>query len=148
MLAMTGISSRLSAMYASDSVRNRRRPASRSISRRSAGADCSREALAALALKSAPAEVPARVGQVLDQVRALEKELATLKGRLASSQGDELLAQAVDVKGLKVLAARLEGAEQPGGLLGGAADVVVPHRSTGHSSGSGSKRMRSRPSRS
>ncbi|MEO7337399.1 MAG: alanine--tRNA ligase, partial [Caldimonas sp.] len=63
------------------------------------------------ALKSAPAEVPARVGQVLDQVRALEKELATLKGRLASSQGDDLLAQAIDVKGLKVLAARLEGAD-------------------------------------
>jgi alanyl-tRNA synthetase len=63
------------------------------------------------ALKSAPAEVPSRVAQVLDQVRALEKELATMKGRLASSQGDELLAQAVDVKGLKVLAARLEGAD-------------------------------------
>ena len=63
------------------------------------------------ALKAAPAEVPARVGQVLDQVRALEKELAALKGRLASSQGDELLAQAVDVKGLKVLAALLEGAD-------------------------------------
>ncbi|MEO7007855.1 MAG: DHHA1 domain-containing protein, partial [Caldimonas sp.] len=63
------------------------------------------------ALKSAPAEVPARVGQVLDHVRALEKELATLKGRLASSQGDELVVQAVDVQGLKVLAARLEGAD-------------------------------------
>jgi len=63
------------------------------------------------ALKSAPAEVPARVAQVLDQVRALEKELATMKGRLASSQGDELLARAVDVKGLKVLAARLDGAD-------------------------------------
>jgi len=63
------------------------------------------------ALKSAPAEVPSRVTQVLDQVRALEKELAAMKGRLASSQGDELLAQAVDVKGLKVLAARLEGAD-------------------------------------
>ena len=63
------------------------------------------------ALKSAPAEVPARVAQVLDQVRQLERELAALKGRLASSQGDELMAQAVDVKGLKVLAARLEGAD-------------------------------------
>ncbi|MEP7058406.1 MAG: DHHA1 domain-containing protein, partial [Caldimonas sp.] len=63
------------------------------------------------ALKSAPAEVPARVGQVLDQVRALEKELAIAKARLASSQGDELVAQAVDVNGLKVLAARLEGAD-------------------------------------
>ena len=49
--------------------------------------------------------------QVLDQVRALEKELAALKGKLASSQGDELLAQAVDVKGIKVLAATLDGAD-------------------------------------
>jgi alanyl-tRNA synthetase len=63
------------------------------------------------ALKAAPAEVPARVGQVLDHVRQLEKELAALKGKLASSQGDELVARAVDVKGLKVLAAQLEGAD-------------------------------------
>ena len=48
---------------------------------------------------------------MLDQVRALEKEVTALKGRLASSQGDELLAQAVDVKGLKVLAATLHGAD-------------------------------------
>lgn len=63
------------------------------------------------ALKSAPAEVPARLTQLLDQVRSLEKELASLKGKLASSQGDELLAKAVDVKGLKVLAAMLDGAD-------------------------------------
>ncbi len=63
------------------------------------------------ALKSAPAEVPARLTQLLDQVRSLEKELASLKGRLASSQGDELLAKVVDVKGLKVLAATLDGAD-------------------------------------
>jgi alanyl-tRNA synthetase len=48
---------------------------------------------------------------MLEQMRELEKELAALKGRLASSQGDELVAQAVEVKGLKVLAARLEGAD-------------------------------------
>ena len=60
------------------------------------------------ALKVTPAEVPGRVGAVLDQVRALEKEIAALKGKLASAQGDELLAQAVDVKGgSKVLAATL-----------------------------------------
>ncbi|TMH12931.1 MAG: alanine--tRNA ligase [Betaproteobacteria bacterium] len=62
-------------------------------------------------LKSAPAEVPARLVQVLDQVRSLEKELASLKGKLASSQGDELLTQAVDVNGIKVLAATLAGAD-------------------------------------
>ena len=44
-------------------------------------------------------------------MRALEKELAALKGRLASAQGGDLAAQAVDVKGLKVLAARLDGAD-------------------------------------
>jgi len=63
------------------------------------------------ALKAAPAEVPARMTQVLDQVRALEKELASLKGKLASAQGDDLLSKAVDVNGLKVLAAQLEGAD-------------------------------------
>ncbi|MES2228865.1 MAG: alanine--tRNA ligase [Pseudomonadota bacterium] len=63
------------------------------------------------ALKAAPDEVPARIGQVLDHLRSLEKELAALKGRLASSQGDELLAAAVDVNGIKVLAAMLAGAD-------------------------------------
>jgi alanyl-tRNA synthetase len=63
------------------------------------------------ALKVTPAEVPARLGAVLDHVKALEKELEKLKGKLASAQGDELVAQAVDVKGLKVLAARLDGAD-------------------------------------
>ncbi|MEF7613730.1 alanine--tRNA ligase [Aquincola sp. MAHUQ-54] len=65
----------------------------------------------ASALKVTPADVPARVAAVLDQVRSLEKEIAALKGKLASAQGDELLGQAVDVGGLKVLAARLEGAD-------------------------------------
>jgi alanyl-tRNA synthetase len=62
-------------------------------------------------LKVAPAEVSGRVAGVLDQVRTLEKEIAALKGKLASAQGDELLAQAVDVKGIKVLAATLDGAD-------------------------------------
>lgn len=62
-------------------------------------------------LKSSVAEVPARLAQVLEQVRSLEKELAAVKGRLASSQGDELLQRALDVKGLKVLAAKLDGAD-------------------------------------
>ncbi|HRD96464.1 MAG TPA: alanine--tRNA ligase [Rubrivivax sp.] len=65
----------------------------------------------ATTLKATPAELPARVAAVLDQVRALEKEVESLKGRLASAQGDELLARAVDVKGLKVLAAVLQGAD-------------------------------------
>lgn len=66
---------------------------------------------AAASLKSSPTELQHRIGQVLDQVRSLEKEIAALKGKLASSQGDELMAQAVEIKGLKVLAAKLEGAD-------------------------------------
>lgn len=62
-------------------------------------------------LKATPNELNGRIAQVLDQVRNLEKEVAQLKGKLASSQGDELVSQAVDVKGIKVLAARLEGAD-------------------------------------
>jgi alanyl-tRNA synthetase len=65
----------------------------------------------AAALKVTPAEVPTRVGAVLEQVRSLEREISQLKGRLASAQGDDLLSQAVDVKGLKVLAATLDGAD-------------------------------------
>ena len=62
-------------------------------------------------LKVLPKDVPARVGAVLDQVRKLERELAALKGKLASAQGDDLVSRAVDVKGAKVLAATLEGAD-------------------------------------
>lgn len=66
---------------------------------------------AAAALKSNPEELTARIGQVQDHVKALEKELAALKSKLASGQGDELVTQAVDVSGIKVLAAVLEGAD-------------------------------------
>ncbi len=66
-------------------------------------------------LKATPAEVPARVAAVLEHVRALEKEVTALKGRLASAQGDELLAQAVNVQGrsgdIRVLATTLHGAD-------------------------------------
>ncbi len=62
-------------------------------------------------LKVLPKEVPARVAAVLDQVRRLERELAALKGKLASAQGDELAANAVDINGVQVLAAELAGAD-------------------------------------
>jgi alanyl-tRNA synthetase len=65
----------------------------------------------AAALKAQPQEAAARVGQMLDNAKALEKELAALKSRLASAQGDELINQAVDIHGVKVLAAQLEGAD-------------------------------------
>jgi alanyl-tRNA synthetase len=66
---------------------------------------------AAATLKSQPVELQSRLAQMLDQMKTLEREVSALKGKLASSQGDELLAQAIDVKGIKVLAAKLEGAD-------------------------------------
>ena len=66
---------------------------------------------AAGALKATPAELNHRIAQVLEQVRALEKEMTALKGKVASAQGDELMTQAIDIKGVKVLAAKLEGAD-------------------------------------
>ena len=56
-------------------------------------------------------EVVARVESMLNQVRDLEKELAAVKGKLASAQGDELINSAALVKGVKVLSARLDGAD-------------------------------------
>jgi alanyl-tRNA synthetase len=62
-------------------------------------------------LKTQPDELAERISGILDNVRALEKELARLKAKLASGQGDDLAGQAVDVKGIKVLAATMEGAD-------------------------------------
>ncbi len=66
---------------------------------------------AAAALRTSPQEVGQKITQILDNVRSLEKELARLKSKLASSQGDDLATQAVDVKGIKLLAAAMEGAD-------------------------------------
>jgi alanyl-tRNA synthetase len=66
---------------------------------------------AAAMLKAQPVELTQRIGQVQDQVKALEKELGALKSKMASSQGDELAGHAVEVGGVHVLAATLEGAD-------------------------------------
>jgi alanyl-tRNA synthetase len=62
-------------------------------------------------LKTQPDELAERVTGILENVRALEKELARLKAKLASGQGDDLAGQAVDIKGAKVLAATMDGAD-------------------------------------
>ena len=66
---------------------------------------------AAAAVKAPAAELTQKIEQVLDNVKSLEKEVARLKSKLAASQGDDLAAQAVDVAGIKVLAASLDGAD-------------------------------------
>ena len=52
-----------------------------------------------------------KVSQLLERNRKLEKELEQLKGRMASHQGGDLASAAIDIKGLKVLASRLDGAD-------------------------------------
>ncbi len=66
---------------------------------------------AAATLKAPVAELTTKLGHVMDHVKALEKEVAALKGKLASAQGDEMLSQAVDIGGIKLLVAKLDGAD-------------------------------------
>jgi alanyl-tRNA synthetase len=62
-------------------------------------------------LKAQPQELGQKIAQLVDSARALEKELARLKSKVAAAQGDDLAQQAVEVKGVKVLAVALEGAD-------------------------------------
>jgi len=62
-------------------------------------------------VKAGREEAAAKVSQLLDRNRRLEKELEALKAKLASSQGSDLASQAQDIGGIRVLAARLEGAD-------------------------------------
>ena len=61
----------------------------------------------ALLLKSPPEKAAEKVEQLLEKTRSLEKQLERLNSKLASSAGDELSAQAIDVAGVKVLAVKL-----------------------------------------
>ncbi len=53
----------------------------------------------------------AKVRQLAERNRSLEKELERLRSQLASGSGQDLSEDAVDVDGLKVLAARVDGAD-------------------------------------
>ncbi len=66
---------------------------------------------AASILKTAPHELPQRVGQLQEQIKHLERELERVSSKLAASQGDDLINQAKEHKGLKVLAAQLDTAD-------------------------------------
>ena len=66
---------------------------------------------AASLLKTHPGDVVNRVAQMQESLRLAERELDKVNSKLAASQGDELAIQAIDVNGLKVLAARLDGAD-------------------------------------
>jgi alanyl-tRNA synthetase len=62
-------------------------------------------------VKGSPDDAQSKVSQLLDRNRKLEKELDRIKAKLASQQGSDLASQAVEIGGIKVLAARLDGAE-------------------------------------
>jgi alanyl-tRNA synthetase len=66
---------------------------------------------AAAALRTSPQDVPAKIQQVIDNVRTLERELARLKSKVAATQGTDLAEQAIEIRGVKVLSAVLEGAD-------------------------------------
>jgi len=62
-------------------------------------------------VKAGRGDLDEKVTQLVERSRQLEKELEALKGKLASAAGSSLADQAVEVNGIKVLAAHLEGAD-------------------------------------
>jgi len=73
-------------------------------------------------LRGSPDEVPEKVRDVLDRVRQMEREIRSLKDRLASGSGVDLAAGAIDVQGVKVVAAQVDGADS--GALRNAVDQL------------------------
>ncbi|NNF50874.1 MAG: alanine--tRNA ligase [Gammaproteobacteria bacterium] len=72
--------------------------------------EASLNSLASL-VKGGRDELAPKIKQLLERNRELEKDLGKAQARLAGNRGDELADKAVDVAGIKVLAATLEGAD-------------------------------------
>ena len=75
--------------------------------------DTQRNGVATL-LKTHPDDINHKLISIQEHVKSLEKELDRLKSKLAASAGDELMQQAVDVGGVRVLAAQLDGVDAKG----------------------------------
>lgn len=60
-------------------------------------------------VKSKPEELAVKVQQLADSNRALEKQLEQLKSKMASSAGSDIASQAIELSGVKVLIANMEG---------------------------------------
>jgi alanyl-tRNA synthetase len=69
---------------------------------------------AAEMLRASPEEVPRKVEQLTQRLKSLEKELDQLRGKLAAGGSKDLAAEAKEVKGIKVLASRLDGMDAKG----------------------------------
>jgi alanyl-tRNA synthetase len=65
-------------------------------------------------LKAAPAEAPQRLRKLLDEQRALERQLQELQGKAARSKADDLVAGARQVNGVAVVAGRVDGLDADG----------------------------------
>jgi alanyl-tRNA synthetase len=65
-------------------------------------------------LKIAPAEAPQRLRKLLDEQRALERQLQELQGKAARSKADDLVAGARQVHGVAVVAGRIDGLDGDG----------------------------------
>jgi alanyl-tRNA synthetase len=73
-------------------------------------------------LRSSRDEVPEKVRDALERIRQMEREIRTLKDKLAAGSGVDLAANAIDVEGVKVVAAQVEGADS--GALRNAVDQL------------------------
>ncbi|MCL6416510.1 alanine--tRNA ligase [Aestuariirhabdus sp. Z084] len=62
-------------------------------------------------LKGGREALPEKVQQLQDRNRQLERELDQLKQKLASAKGSDLASEAIEVGGIKLLAANLEGVD-------------------------------------
>jgi alanyl-tRNA synthetase len=95
-----------------------------------ARAESDRLARVSESLRSQPQEVEAKLAQVIESVKALEKEVARLKGQLASGRLDEVLANGTrTVKGVKAVAVALDGADP--GMLRETLDKVKDRMGSG-----------------
>ena len=66
------------------------------------------------AVRSTPDDAPRKVEQLQARMKQLEKELEQLRGKLARGESSDVASQAKEVKGVKVVAARLDGADAKG----------------------------------
>jgi len=67
-------------------------------------------------------DVSDKVRDALERIRQMEKEIRTLKDKLASGQGVDLASSAVDLQGVKVVATKIDGADA--GALRNAVDQL------------------------
>ncbi|HTX23795.1 MAG TPA: alanine--tRNA ligase [Steroidobacteraceae bacterium] len=62
-------------------------------------------------LRGSREEVPEKVRDALERMRQMEREIRSLRDRLASGQGSDLAMGAVDIEGVKVIATKVDGAD-------------------------------------